>query len=493
MAGSAPAPADRSTLAQAVARLSGCRVLCIGDIMLDRFVYGAVRRISPEGPIPILHEDRRRAMLGGAGNVAANLVALGAACKLIAVRGDDEDGAELAGMVADLARADAQIITVPGRPTTRKTRFIAAGQQILRVDREVAAPIPDAITARLIGLVEAAAPRVSAIILSDYGKGVVGPELLRAAIGAGKRHGIPVVVDPKGRDFGRYAGAAAITPNRAELAAATGRPVASDDDAAAAAGAVMQEHGFAMVLATRSDQGMTLVEGETTTHYRAEAREVFDVSGAGDTVVATFTAALAAGEPAATAAALANSAAGLVVGKLGTATVAADDLAQALSNSAMRATEAKVKTLSQALRQVAAWRADGLTIGFTNGCFDLLHPGHISLIHQARRACDRLIVGLNSDASVARLKGAGRPVQPEAARALVLGALAAVDLVIVFAEDTPLVLIDALKPDVLVKGADYRIDQVVGGDMVAAYGGRVLLAELEPGFSTTRTISRIAG
>ena len=331
------------------------------------------------------------------------------------------------------------------------------------------------------------------IVLSDYGKGVLTPELMRALIDAGKAQNKPVVVDPKGKDFSRYRGATVMTPNRAELAAATGLPVGTEEEIAAAAKKLIAECALESLLVTRGPDGMSLFarDGEPT-HLPAEAREVFDVSGAGDTVVAMLAAALAAGVALPDAARLANVAAGIVVGKTGTAVATADEVFTALHTQDLLADENKVAAHDEALARVERWRKDGLVIGFTNGVFDLLHPGHVTLLSQAKAACDRLVVGLNSDASVKRLKGPTRPVQNESARSAVLASLAAVDLVTIFGEDTPLALIEQIRPDVLVKGSDYTIATVVGADVVQRHGGRVILAELLPGHSTTGTIAKLA-
>jgi D-beta-D-heptose 7-phosphate kinase/D-beta-D-heptose 1-phosphate adenosyltransferase len=313
--------------------------------------------------------------------------------------------------------------------------------------------------------------------------------LIKAARAAKK----PVIVDPKGSDYSIYAGADLVTPNRKELAEASGRPTATIQDATDAAAALRKRCKFGAVLATLSGDGMALVTAKRGLHVAAEAREVFDVSGAGDTVVATVAAALAAGSSLEDAVRLANAAAGIVVGKVGTAAVYVAELVAALHHQEISRAEAKVMTLAEARDRVQVWRRQGLRVGFTNGCFDLLHPGHVSLLAQAKAACDRLIVGLNSDASVVRLKGADRPVQGEAGRATVLASLASVDLVVVFEEDTPLQLIGAFKPDVLVKGADYTKATVVGAKEVESWGGRVMLADLKPGHSTTATIRRLKG
>jgi D-beta-D-heptose 7-phosphate kinase/D-beta-D-heptose 1-phosphate adenosyltransferase len=485
----------RADLAGALERLAGVRVLVLGDIMLDRFVYGAVDRISPEAPIPVLRIARETAMLGGAGNVLRNLAALGVRPHGIAVVGEDAAGAEVESLARSCLAPVAgslELLRVPGRPTTIKDRFIAAGQQLLRADRDPETAIDAATAADVKAAVLAALDEADAVILSDYGKGLLQDDLLAEVIAAARQRGRPVVVDPKGRDFARYRGADWVTPNRRELQEASG--LTSDDDAAlvAAARKVIGDAGIGALLATRSEQGMTLVTAAGEVHHlKAQAREVFDVSGAGDTVVASFAAALGAGLPPVVAAQLANVAAAIVVAKLGTAVARPSEILHALHASELLAAEAKVADLESLAEDVAQWRRAGLKVGFTNGCFDLLHPGHVSLLEQARAACDHLIVGLNSDASVRRLKGDSRPIQAEAARAAVLASLASVSRVVVFGEDTPLALIEALRPDVLVKGADYSVDQVVGAGIVQGYGGRVVLAELSPGHSTTATVERL--
>ncbi len=487
---------DRSELAAHLQALNGVNVLCIGDVMLDRYIYGEVERISPEGPIPVLRIEREEAMLGGAGNVVRNLVALGARVTFITVVGDDEAGREVTALIGDSEAVEPYLVVEKGRQTTIKTRYIATSQQLLRTDRETVAPIAAASRNKTIRLgVEIVADN-AAVVLSDYGKGVLEPATLGALIEAAGSAGCPVVVDPKGRDFGIYRGATLVTPNRHELEQASGLPTASDEDIALAARAIIDICGIEAVLATRGPQGMMLLgTGGKGKHLRlpAEAREVFDVSGAGDTVAAVAAAALAAGLALEDAARLANVAAGIVVGKLGTAVATPAEMLHALHASVLLAAEAKVVGLEATVERARRWRGAGLRVGFTNGCFDLLHPGHISLLEQARAACDRLIVGLNSDASVRRLKGTGRPVQSEAARAAVLASLASVDLVVIFGEDTPLALIEALEPEVLVKGADYARDQVVGAEVVERHGGRVVLAEITPGYSTTRVIEKLSG
>ncbi|MEP4377876.1 MAG: D-glycero-beta-D-manno-heptose-7-phosphate kinase [Alphaproteobacteria bacterium] len=474
-------------------RLAATQVVCVGDVMLDRFVYGDVERISPEAPIPILRIVREAVTVGGAGNVARNLSALGVGTRLFGVVGDDPAGREAAEVLSFERAVELSLTADGGRPTTVKTRFIAGGQQLLRTDEEDLTALSDTLLAELsTGLTAAVSDgKCGALILSDYGKGVLTEAMIATAMAAAHDADVPVVVDPKGADFSRYCGAGVITPNRRELAAASRMPVDSDTEVAAAARHLIESCGIRAVIATRGADGMTVVSGSDEVHLPALAREVFDVSGAGDTVVATVAAGLAAGMPVVDAAQLANVAAGLVVAKVGTAVVRVDELADGLGGAPGLA--AKIMDSAALQERIAQWRARGLSVGFTNGCFDIVHPGHISLIEQASAACDRLIVALNDDASVQRLKGEARPVQPEGARARVIASLAGVDGVVLFAEDTPLALIDAVRPDVLIKGADYSVDEVVGGDLVASYGGRVVLADLVDGFSTTDTISRIAG
>lgn len=486
--------AGPSDLVAWVDRLAGARVLCLGDVMLDRFVQGEVDRVSPEAPIPVLRITRETAMPGGAGNVVRNLVGLGASVAFLSVVGDDAAGADLAGRLEALAGVDVDLVPEAQRPTTLKTRYMAGGQQLLRADAETVQPIRPDTAADLLDRVRRRLPGCGAMVLSDYGKGVLTPPVLRAAIDAAAAAGVPVIVDPKGADHRRYAGASVVTPNRKELSEATdGGPLGDDAAIERACRALIADSGVTAVLATRSQDGMTLVADANAAaeHLPAEAREVFDVSGAGDTVVATLAAALAAGAGLSAGARLANTAAGLVVGKVGTAAVEAGDLFAALHHQDLARSEDKVVRPDALVDTVERWRRRGLRIGFTNGCFDLLHPGHVSLLAQARAACDRLVVGLNTDASVRRLKGPTRPVQSEAARAAVLASLADVDRVVLFGEDTPLRLINAIRPDVLVKGADYAVEAVVGADVVQGYGGRVLLARLEDGHSTTATLARM--
>lgn len=472
------------------ARLSGRRILVLGDIMLDTFVYGHCARISPEAPIPVVRIEREDAMLGGAGNVARNIAALGGEAVLIGIVGNDAAGTKLNDKIATEAGIHADLAT-DGRPTTQKIRYIASQQQMLRVDIEQTHPA-DPIA--LLAAFSRQLPTVDAVILSDYAKGVLTPALLTEAIALARAAGKPIIADPKSADVARYDGVTLMTPNASEATAAAGIACdGSDDDATIAADRLLdQMPGSPALLITRGTRGMTLVErGQPARHFAALAREVFDVSGAGDTVIATLALGLAGGLSIGQATELANVAAGMAVGKQGTAVVTADELAHELRQERVQTSDRKIVTLDEALAIVARWRRRGERIGFTNGCFDLIHPGHVSQLTQARGTCDHLVVGLNTDASISGIKGPSRPVQREDARAIVLASLQSVDLVILFGDETPIRLIEAIRPEVLIKGKDYTVEQVVGSDIVLGYGGEVFLADLIPGQSTTDIIARL--
>ncbi|WP_419902690.1 D-glycero-beta-D-manno-heptose-7-phosphate kinase [Kiloniella sp.] len=484
---------DLLDLVARVDDLAGANVQTVGDLMLDRFIYGHVERISPEGPIPVLKIDRQVSMLGGSGNVLRNLAAVGASTQFVAVVGDDSIGQEVCKLVeVETGEASHDLVIEPGRQTTVKERFVASNQQLLRADREMSASLKAETCNAIVAKIERSAPQAPVLILSDYGKGVLTPATLEKIIQAGLDAGCHIIADPKGRDYSIYRGVSIVTPNRRELHEATGMSVDGDDAVVAACQHLIKTCGLKGVLATRSEEGMTLVtEDGLVEHLDAEAREVFDVSGAGDTVVAVLGAALAAGMDLTQAAWLANVAAGIVVGKTGTAVAYGSEIRQALLARNGLSSQGKIAELETVVHRVGQWRRAGYKIGFTNGSFDLLHPGHISSLQQSKSACDRLIVGLNTDASVKRYKGESRPIQNETARATVLAALEIVDQVVLFDDDTPLSLIEAILPDVLVKGADYTVDQVVGGDVVINNGGKVILANIEDGFSTTNTVARI--
>lgn len=472
-------------------------ILCVGDLMLDDFVYGEVERISPEAPAPVLAVKRNEVAIGGAGNVARNIASLGARCIFVGLVGDDDAGRDVIERLQAEQLAEPSLVVDRTRPTTRKMRFVSDhfSTHLLRADWEHAAPVDADREGELIARALAALPRVGAVVLSDYAKGVLTPRVIRAVIDAAKRARVPVIVDPKAADYAVYRGATVITPNRRELSAATRREAVGDAAIVAAAEELAAIVACEAVVVTRSEEGMTLyAKGEAPVHVPAYAVKVRDVSGPGDTVVAILAVMLALGADYETAMRAANAGAAVVVGKPGTATASIDELRHRLLPTAATALEDKIVFDRSVLGQrLAEWRRQRLRIGFTNGCFDLLHRGHIRLMAEARSACDRLVVGLNSDASVTRLKGKGRPIQDVTSRADVLAALEAVDLVVVFEEDTPLELIREVHPAVLVKGGDYTREKVVGHDVVEAYGGEVLLVDLMPGHSTTGMVARSGG
>jgi D-beta-D-heptose 7-phosphate kinase/D-beta-D-heptose 1-phosphate adenosyltransferase len=487
----ATAPHD-SELAGIVRSFPSAKVLVLGDVMLDRYVNGQASRLSPEAPIPVLRPRTTRATLGGAANVALNVAMLGASAWLCGVVGDDAAGAELGVLLGQGGRVHADLVTVAGRPTTAKTRFMVGPHQLMRLDEETTQPIDEDAGAALLARFRAALPQADIVVLSDYAKGVLCDDVLTQALALAKAAGRQVIADPKRADFAAYRGADVLTPNELETRVGTGIDAAEDDGAEQAGRAALAATQGEAVLVSRSARGLTLVRRDgPALHVPTRAREVADVSGAGDTLIAGLAVALAAGAALPEAAALANIAAGISVAKQGTATVTAAELLSALHLRDLVATDDKIAGPEEAAARVAEWHQAGLKVGFANGCFDLIHPGHVRLLTEARAGCDRLIVALNTDESVRRLKGPTRPVQSEMARATVMASLSPVDMVVLFAEDTPLETIARLRPDVLVKGSDYTVETVVGADLVTGWGGRVLLVDLREGFSTTGTIRRM--
>lgn len=475
--------------------LKNARVLCLGDLLLDRFVYGSVNRISPEAPVPVLKTSRDFLALGGAGNVVRNLSALECHTTFIGIIGKDEAGQKTQDLLEDLPNVTAHL-TVEGR-TPFKSRFISSSQQLLRVDDEVFAVPSQATIDAIKVMVTDQLPHVKAVILSDYGKGSLPAELCQFIIHTAKSMGIPSIIDPKGQDYSRYNGATLLTPNEKELSEVSPLPMRSDEDVVQAMKRLKDLHELDAVLVTRGPKGMVLLPPSEDTanaealHIPAQAREIFDVSGAGDTVIAALSAAVSMGHALEDAARLANIAGGIVVGKVGTAVVSHNELEDAVLQAESRA-PSKIMTLEDANHHAQVWRRQGLVVGFTNGCFDLLHLGHLHSLEQCKKACDRLIVGLNTDSSIKRYKGENRPIQAEIVRAHVLAALEYVDAVVLFEDDTPLRLIETLLPDALFKGADYTIDTVVGADVVQLNGGKVHLIDLKPGHSTTATVEKLS-
>jgi D-beta-D-heptose 7-phosphate kinase/D-beta-D-heptose 1-phosphate adenosyltransferase len=483
-----------SALQPLLQAVHGARVVCVGDLMVDRYVYGEVARISPEAPIPVLRKTSAQTMLGGMGNVARNVAGLGGRAAVVGVVGDDAAGGEAVGLVGEDAGLESHLVTAKGRPTTIKTRFVAAGQQLLRLDDEEAGPLDADAEARLVRAVEHAAADAGVILLSDYAKGAVTPAVIEACLRAAKSFGARLIVDAKARSFEKYGAADLIKPNALELSVMTGLPTETDEEVEAALATVLASCAAKAILVTRGAKGMSLAErGKPVRHVRGVARRVFDVSGAGDTGLAALGLALAAKTELGEAVAFAVLASGVAVTKVGTAVVSPAELIDAELAAHLGPAEAKVVTLEQAAAEAERWRAQGLRVGFTNGCFDILHRGHVAYLTQARAWCDRLIVGLNSDDSVRALKGAGRPVNDLESRALVLAGLSPVDLVAPFSDATPIELIKAIRPAVLIKGADYTVQTVVGAAEVQSWGGQVKLADIVEGYSTTAAIARMAG
>lgn len=472
--------------------LPNYRVAVIGDVMLDCYMSGRVTRISPEAPVPVMHVSEERSVPGGAANVAANLASLGVGVDIVGLAGQDAARDELIACLRAMGNINCTgIIAAANRRTTRKLRIIGEHQQIVRVDHEDLTPCEPSVEARFTRAALDAIDAADVVILSDYGKGVCTDRAMRLIFEHASDTGKKVLVDPKRTDVAAYRGASILTPNRKELAEATQLPCETDEEAAIAAAKAQTQSG-ADILLTRSEKGMSFFsKGCEPIHLATVARDVFDVSGAGDTVVAVLAASVAAGIPILEGMRLANHAAGIVVSKLGTASVTREELAISVKGdgASPEAEDGRLLDLDQAVALRAAWARENLTVGFANGCFDLIHPGHVSLIRQAAASCDRLIMALNTDASVQRLKGPTRPIQDERSRADVMGAIRGVAAVILFDEDTPLEAIEALQPDILIKGADYTVDRVVGADIVAARNGRVVLAELSEGHSTSRLVA----
>lgn len=481
-------------LERRIAAFPSLRIACLGDAMLDVEITCSDGRVSPEAPVLVLAERQCRCQPGGAANVASGLAALGVETVLAGVAGADAEGQQLR---TELAARKVETLLVQGghdRPTTRKTRFVADGQQIVRIDREVDAPIDAASEQALVGALAQAGSRgrFDAVVVSDYGKGVVTQVAMGAAHALAREYGIPLLVDPKGRDWGRYGPVDIIKPNANELAAFAGLPCDSDAQVEAAL-----DRAFALcdakgMVVTRAGLGASIAErgDRSVRHVPARKVEVADVCGAGDTNLAALAAMLASNATLDEAVGFAQLASSLAVQRHGNAVVSREDLLTAFA-APPAASGDKVLGLAELARQVAAWRRQGQRIGFTNGCFDLVHSGHVASLEAARRECDRLVVAVNADESVRRLKGPARPVLGETERALLLAGFAAVDAVTVFAQDTPLEVIQTVQPDVLVKGGDYRAEEVVGADFVRRRGGSVVITGLVPQRSTSSIIAAI--
>lgn len=490
-------------LVELVQRLGHPRVLVVGDVMLDRYVWGNAERISQEAPVVLLRADKREERLGGAASVATLLTALGARASLVGVTGKDGDGLFVRQMLGELGVDAEGVVTDPARPTTVKERYIGRAQarhpqQMIRVDYESREAVGDRVEGELANVLAAKLRDADIVLVSDYDKGVCTPGLLAKAVAGAKARGIKAVADPtRGGDYTKYRGCSSMTPNRLEAGLATGRTIGTLDEALAAAADLRDRFDLEAGIVTLDKDGMALAHRDgRSAVFPTRPRQVYDITGAGDMVMATLGLALAAGADYDPAIRLANVAGGLEVEKIGVATVTRDEILADLLHAPFHAAGPvpgvnKVLPLPHLIAELDRRRQSGQRVAFTNGCFDVLHAGHVQYLHEARAQADCLVVGVNSDSSVRQLKGPTRPLNPIEARALVLAGLQAVDFVTVFADPTPLSLIQAVRPDVLVKGADYRKSEVVGAEFVEAHGGRVHLADLRDGFSTTGLIERM--
>ncbi|MBL0743050.1 D-glycero-beta-D-manno-heptose-7-phosphate kinase [Chryseolinea lacunae] len=473
-----------NTIHSITRNLQNASVLVIGDVMLDTYVYGSVDRISPEAPIPVLKIQEQKAMLGGAGNVISNLSSLGARSCLISIIGTDENGGKVTDLLNAIENVTSYLLKCKATPTVTKTRYVSGYQQILRTDVEGAPVHSVAVENQIIELVNLQLATTDIIVLSDYKKGVLSSRLCEGIIKLATSKNIPVFVDPKGSDYSLYRNATLIKPNEKELRQAfpNANIVGKEEFYARE---LIASLGVQYCLLTLGKEGMMLITPENSTWFAACKRDVYDVSGAGDTVIASLAAAYATGAQMDDACALSNIAAGIVVGKTGTSTTTAAEIEREVR------ADSKVSKMKELSLLVQRWRKEGLTVGFTNGCFDLIHVGHIQTLLFAKKNCDRLIVAVNSDCSVKRLKGATRPIHNEKERCIVMSEFSSVDAIVLFEDDTPEHLIRTLKPDVLIKGADYKREDVVGFDFIQSYGGHVVLAPYIKNSSTTGIISKM--
>lgn len=466
-------------------------ILVVGDVMLDRYLEGTADRISPEAPVPVLLVRRSFERPGGAANVAANVAAMGGAPRLVGAIGQDAAGGRLGELLREAGVPPDDLVPSPSFTTTTKTRLLSGHNQMARFDEEQSFADPSA-RDRLLGAVARSLPEARLAIISDYAKGVCDATVCRAVIEGARRQGKPVIVDPKDADFTKYSGATVITPNRSEAAAVVGFAIRDSSDAIRAARWIRERYAIPAVVVTLGEQGMVVVADGEVAVIPTRATRVFDVTGAGDTAVAMLSVALAEGVALEEACLLANAAAGLQVARIGTTRITRSEVLEAIDRQTALAM-GKVVSLEGLKLAVQQARSEGKRIGFTNGCFDILHHGHVALLDAATQECDVLVVGVNSDASVARLKGPPRPFVPSPARQAVLAALSSVTWVCEFDGDTPLDLIRAIEPDVLIKGADYKPEDVVGADIVLARGGRVVTPVFVPDVSTTNIVDRILG
>jgi len=481
---------DRTLIESFLEGVAKTRALVVGDLMLDEYLWGVVDRISPEAPVQVVEVKRKESRLGGAGNVINNLLTLNCQVDVASVVGDDDDGQFLLHRLVERGVHQHGVFSQVGRVTSRKTRVLASNQQIVRIDQETRSVISTESEDRILSYLQDSVSSLDVIFLSDYQKGVMTDRLLKEVIAIGRKANVPVLVDPKGDDYSKYKGATLLTPNRKEAQMATGLSIKDDASLLVAGRKLRTALELEALVLTRSEEGMTVFSAEGEIHLPTVAREVYDVSGAGDTVLSLFGLGMAQKLPLGCSAGLANLAAGVVVGKVGTSTVSAQEILSAIG-SQQHETDQKIYAVSLLRTILAGDRQKGKTIVFTNGCFDLLHVGHVKYLQAARKLGDLLVLGLNSDDSIQRLKGPNRPLIGEEERAHILAALDCIDYVVVFDEDTPLEVITELRPDILVKGGDYTPEGVVGRELVESYGGRVELINFVDGKSTTNIINKI--
>ena len=475
-------------ISENILSLLNTKIFCLGDLMLDKYIIGSTNRISPEGPIPVLDIEKEIKMLGGVGNVVRNLSTLSTETHLVSLIGNDKVSSEVEKQLNQI-NINKEIIKDSHRPTITKSRFIANNQQILRVDKEKRVSISSALEKKILNFSKKKILKTKAIIISDYNKGLLTENILRKIISFAKKYKKPIVIDPKSTNYEKYSGATILTPNINELESVSKKKLINDIDIVKAARKLISKFNFNYILVTRGKLGMILVSKKNILKLEAEAKEVFDVSGAGDTVVSFLAAGLASSLKIEESVKIANIAAGIVVNKTGTSVAHLSEMLISINKNDYYLS--KVMNISELNKVVDFWSKKKEKIGFTNGCFDYLHPGHISLFQQAKKKCSKLIVAVNSDNSIKKNKGPLRPKQKLNTRLQVLNSIPFIDLIIVFSEQTPIKIIKKIKPDLLVKGSDYKENQIIGSKEVKKYGGKVLRASILKNFSSSIIIDEI--
>ena len=480
----------KENIIEDILKITNAKIFCLGDLMLDKYVIGSTHRISPEGPIPILDVKQEVQMLGGVGNVVRNLGSIGIKTYLVALTGDDKEGIEIDKKTSQ-KNIIKKIIKDKNRPSTIKTRFVANNQQILRVDNENTSPLSPILEKKIINYSKKMILSSDAVVLSDYGKGLLTNNIIKTIINFTKKMHKPIILDPKNGNFKKYSGATIITPNTNELEEAVKKKLNNEFEIIRAAKELIRKYKFKYILVTRGKFGMILIPAgkKNVLNLKTEAKETYDVSGAGDTVVSFIAACLGSSISIQNSIKIANSAAGIVVSKSGTSVAHFSELIFALNKKNI---SSKFVNLEEGLKIVDFWKKKNEIIGFTNGCFDYLHPGHLSLFRQAKKKCTKLIVAINSDNSVKEIKGPNRPKQNENIRIKILEAIKYVDLIILFSDKTPIKLIKKIKPNLLVKGSDYKEKQIVGAKEVKLYGGKILRAKNLDDFSSSIVIEEIS-